>query len=163
MIIELGPEPGDLFKGMVIYCSCGRDTLPSAGRMPRRRTCRRSDRHVLLLGPLGVGKSRLARRLTTSLPALTLAEALKPTRIARVAGLAIHGIGDDAPVSRPLPDPLGCGADRRRAGAVTGRGVAGPPRCALLGCAAGVPPPRARSAAPAARRWCPIHTISRTS
>ena len=36
------------------------------------------------------GTSRLARRLTTLLPAMTLAEALETTRIHRVAGL----IGD---------------------------------------------------------------------
>jgi magnesium chelatase family protein len=41
----------------------------------------------LLLGPPGAGKSRLARRLTTLLPALALAEALETTRLHRVAGL----------------------------------------------------------------------------
>jgi magnesium chelatase family protein len=39
-----------------------------------------------LLGPPGAGKSRLARRLTTILPAMTLAEAIETTRIHRVAG-----------------------------------------------------------------------------
>jgi magnesium chelatase family protein len=34
-----------------------------------------------------VGKSRLARRLTTILPAMSLAEAIETTRIHRVAGL----------------------------------------------------------------------------
>jgi magnesium chelatase family protein len=42
---------------------------------------------LLLLGPPGVGKSMLARRLTTILPAMTLAEAIETTRIHRVAGL----------------------------------------------------------------------------
>jgi magnesium chelatase family protein len=41
---------------------------------------------VLLLGPAGVAQSRLARRLTTILPAMTLAEALDTTRLHRVAG-----------------------------------------------------------------------------
>src|SRR5919108_161871 len=40
-----------------------------------------------MLGPPGVGKSMLARRLTTILPAMTLAEALETTRIHSVAGL----------------------------------------------------------------------------
>jgi predicted ATPase with chaperone activity len=55
--------------------------------MPRRRACRRSAHNVLLLGLLGVGTSRLARRLTTSLPAMTLAEALATTRLHHVTGL----------------------------------------------------------------------------
>jgi magnesium chelatase family protein len=40
-----------------------------------------------MIGPPGTGKSRLARRLTTILPAMTLAEAIDTTRIHRVAGL----------------------------------------------------------------------------
>jgi predicted ATPase with chaperone activity len=39
-----------------------------------------------MLGSPGAGKSMLARRLTTILPAMTLAEALETTRIHRVAG-----------------------------------------------------------------------------
>jgi magnesium chelatase family protein len=49
--------------------------------------CRRSDHNVLLLGPSGAGKSTLARRLTTILPTMTLAEAIETTHIHRVAGL----------------------------------------------------------------------------
>ena len=41
----------------------------------------------LLLGPPGAGKSRLARRLTTILPAMTLPEAIETTHIHSVAGL----------------------------------------------------------------------------
>lgn len=43
--------------------------------------------NVLLLGPRGARKSMLGCRLTTMLPAMTLAEALETTRIHRVAGL----------------------------------------------------------------------------
>jgi magnesium chelatase family protein len=52
---------------------------------------------VLLLGPPGAGKSMLARRLTTILPAMTLAEAIETTRIHSVAGLT----GDRTILVRP--------------------------------------------------------------
>jgi magnesium chelatase family protein len=48
---------------------------------------RRSVHNLLWLGPPGAVKSMLARRLTTILPAMTLAEAIEPMRIHRVAGL----------------------------------------------------------------------------
>jgi magnesium chelatase family protein len=72
---------------MAICCEFGRHPPPSVGRMPRRKKCRRSDYNVLLLGPPGAGTSMLARRLTTILPAMTLAEAMETTRMHRVAGL----------------------------------------------------------------------------
>ena len=40
-----------------------------------------------MLGSPGAGTSRLARRLTTMLPAMTLAEAIETTRMHSVAGL----------------------------------------------------------------------------
>jgi magnesium chelatase family protein len=72
---------------MAICCSFGRDTLPTAWWMPRRKKCRRFAHNILLLGPPVAGKSMLARRPTTILSAMTLAEAIEITRIHRVAGL----------------------------------------------------------------------------
>jgi Magnesium chelatase, subunit ChlI len=48
--------------------------------------CWRSEHNLLMLGSPGAGKSRLARRLTPILPAMTLPEALDTTRMHRVAG-----------------------------------------------------------------------------
>jgi predicted ATPase with chaperone activity len=44
-------------------------------------SCGRFDHHLLLRGALEVGASLLARRLTPILPAMTMADALEPTRI----------------------------------------------------------------------------------
>src|SRR5919198_2788956 len=62
-------------------------SAPPEGRGERESRCRRSDPNIPLLGPPGAGTSRLARRLTTLLPAMRLAEALDTTRMPRVAGL----------------------------------------------------------------------------
>jgi magnesium chelatase family protein len=66
-------------------------------------SCGRSDHDVLMLGPPGAGTSRLARRLTTILPEMTLAEAIETTRIHNVAGLT----GDRTAVvtTRPFRAP----------------------------------------------------------
>jgi hypothetical protein len=54
--------------------------------MRRSKRCRRCAPNVLLLGPPGAGTSRLARRLTPILPAMSSPEALATTRLPRVAG-----------------------------------------------------------------------------
>jgi predicted ATPase len=52
-----------------------------------QRQCRRSAHNVLLLGSPGAGTSMLARGLATILAAMTRTEAIKTTRVHRVAGL----------------------------------------------------------------------------
>jgi predicted ATPase with chaperone activity len=74
----------------------------------------------------------LARRLTTILPAMTLAEAIETTRLHRVAGLT--GDRTTLVTTRPFrapTTPSPTRADWRRPRADAGRGVAGPPRRAL--------------------------------
>jgi magnesium chelatase family protein len=66
-------------------------------------SCRRFEHNLLLWGPPGAGKSRRARRLTTILPAMTLAEALETTRIHSVAGLT--GAHTTSVTTRPFRAP----------------------------------------------------------
>lgn len=74
---------------LTVAPTVGQRHRPSAPRRSWRmqRRCRRSAHNLLLLGPPGTGTSRLARRLTTILPAMTLAEAIETTRIHSIAGL----------------------------------------------------------------------------
>jgi hypothetical protein len=67
----------------------------------------------------------LARRLTTILPAMTLAEALATSRIPRISGLTGRHTAVVTP--RPASRDFRCGAGRGRPAAAGGRSVAGAP------------------------------------
>jgi Magnesium chelatase, subunit ChlI len=119
---ELHREHRDCWNQIGVF---GDGTCPELAKVIHCRNCpvyAAGGRSLLLIGPPGAGTSMLARRRTTILPAMTLAEALDTTRIHRVAGLT----GDRTafvttqPCRAPPSHPLGCGVDRRRAGADAG-------------------------------------------
>ena len=67
------------------------------------KPCGRCDANLLMLHPPGAGTSMLARRLTTILPIMTVAEALETTCIHSVAGLT--GARSALVTTRPFRAP----------------------------------------------------------
>lgn len=57
--------------------------------------------NVFLVGPPGSGKTLLARRMPTILPAMSRAEALEVTRLRSVAGLLPYGLAAERPFRAP--------------------------------------------------------------
>ncbi len=107
--------------------------------------------NLLLEGAPGTGKTMLARRLPSILPAMTRAEAIEVTRIHSVAGIARRRADRRAAVPRAAPHDLAGRPGRRRLAAAARGGHARQPRRAVSRRALGVPALEPRGAAPAAR------------
>ena len=112
--------------------------------------------NLLFVGPPGVGKSMLARRLPGILPPLTPAESLEVTRLQSVAGTFRAGGGLVTRAAVPRAAPLGhrAGAGRRRSRAPSGRAQPREPRRAV---------PRRAARSSGATRWRRCAARSRTA
>jgi magnesium chelatase family protein len=88
----LAPDAAVMHGGVA-----GRDLADVIGQPMARRAaeiCAAGGHHLMLLGPPGVGKTMLAERLPTILPALEVAAALEVS--------SIHSVAGTLPSGRPL-------------------------------------------------------------
>src|SRR5258708_31647497 len=95
-VFEDGASP-DLPVGTGSQSSQGRDLADVVGQPVARRAgeiCAAGGHHMLLLGPPGVGKTMLAERLPTIMPALDWPAALEVS--------SIHSVAGTLPADRPL-------------------------------------------------------------
>ena len=108
--------------------------------------------NLLMIGPPGSGKSMVAKRIPTIMPAPTLDEQLEILSIHSAAGRTISGemIWGTRPFRAPASHDFRCRAARRRHHSRPRRNLARAPRRAVSRRAAGVQTLRPRGAPPAA-------------